>query len=229
MTDRSRDPRARSAELLTAYVDGVAELSIEERRRIEATLADDLDARAEQAEVRTMLDQLRALPSEGAEPDWAAMERSIGRAVDDAEPRRWWRDWRWLAPITSCLTAATAVLVMWSRPVPMASSVFDASVREDGDAQLPNGIARGSQDELDSDSVLPLWLDGTAVHVDVALSERALDDDGDDLLDGDDGAEDGDGGIDAMLPSTDLAWVDQLDDDSLELAERFLVRLAERR
>src|SRR4051812_39433380 len=99
--DAGETPRDREDELLTAYVDGVAELSPDERHRIEAHLAEQPRARADQAAVRALLDQLRALPHEGSEPDWVAMERSIRQAVGDAVPRPWWRNWRWLAPLAT--------------------------------------------------------------------------------------------------------------------------------
>src|SRR5690349_1729368 len=89
----------RPAELLAAYVDGVAELPIEDRRAVETWLAGDPDARADAAAVHGLLDQLRALPpSGGDEPDWAAMERSIRLAVDAVPSRPWWRRWQWLVP-----------------------------------------------------------------------------------------------------------------------------------
>src|SRR5262245_11315037 len=72
--------RERSAELLTAYVDGVAELPADERRAIERWLADDPPARADADAVHELLGRLRALPPDydgGEPPDWAAMERSI--------------------------------------------------------------------------------------------------------------------------------------------------------
>src|SRR5690349_20622439 len=94
---------ARTA-LLTAYVDGVAELPIDERRAVEAWLADDPAGRAEADGVQALLGQLRALPprtdagdAPGGEPDWSAMERSIRQAVADLPVRMpWWRRWQWL-------------------------------------------------------------------------------------------------------------------------------------
>ncbi|HEX7839715.1 MAG TPA: hypothetical protein VF469_19705, partial [Kofleriaceae bacterium] len=76
----SIDPE-RSARLLAAYVDGVAELLPDERREVEALLARDPGARVESEAVHALLGRLRALPPEGGEPDWAAMERSIRQAV----------------------------------------------------------------------------------------------------------------------------------------------------
>jgi len=65
----SRDRRAGSdadadteAALLTAYVDGVAELPPDERHRIEAWMAGEPGARADAASVQALLDRLRGLP-----------------------------------------------------------------------------------------------------------------------------------------------------------------------
>ena len=51
-------------ELLAAYLDGVSELTPDERKRVEAQLG-ELDV----AGTRAMIDQLRSLPPEGREPD----------------------------------------------------------------------------------------------------------------------------------------------------------------
>lgn len=204
----------RAAALLTAYVDGVAELSPEDRRRVSARLARDPEARADQAAVRALLDRLRALPAEGAEPDWTAMERSIRQAVGDELPRPWWRSWKWLAP-TMMLAGAAAVLlvllVMWARPGPV------------GAPEVRTVIDHTSRDLRPAEDLVALWLDGAEVDVDLSAS---------DLL-GD--AEPGDSGADALaspdpdaevhlLPWTNLAWVDQLDEGAIERAERWLAR-----
>src|SRR5262245_37246174 len=99
----------REDESLTAYVDGVAELDVAERQRVDDRLRDDAELRAEAEATRGMLDQLRALPHEGVEPDWNKLEIAIRDAVGPDVPRRWWRNWRlWsrVAPITAL--AATA-------------------------------------------------------------------------------------------------------------------------
>src|SRR5215510_8813869 len=90
-----------SAELLTAYIDGVAELPVDECRAIERWLADDPRAQADADAVHDLLGRLRALPPTydgGEPPDWAAMERSIRQAVAAEAHRPWWRSWRWLVP-----------------------------------------------------------------------------------------------------------------------------------
>src|SRR5882672_6713831 len=89
---RAAEPE-RSAEMLTAYVDGIAELPAGERRAVERWLADDPGARADADAVHDLLGRLRALPptyDTGEPPDWAAMERSIRQAVADQAPSPWW-------------------------------------------------------------------------------------------------------------------------------------------
>jgi hypothetical protein len=207
----SRDTGERDAELLTAYVDGVTELSTDERRRLAARLASDPAARADEVRVRSMLDQLRALPPEGTEPDWGAMERSIQHAVHQAGgrdvPRVWWRSWKWLAPTTTLATAMIVLLVMWARPQAMVQ---------------PTGLDRLAPTPRATigDDFVPLWLDGAEVDVDLSASELLGDAaPGDDDPAMPDGAADADPGL---LPSTDLAWVDRLDDAALVRAERWL-------
>lgn len=187
-------------DLLAAYVDGVAELAPDERRAIEAALADSPDARADEAEVRGLIDQLRALPPEGEEPDWAAMERSIRAAVGDRVPRPWWRRWQWIAPASTLLTGlAVLMLVLWRQPV--APLGEPAPVRHAVSAPAPH------------DDVVALWLDGAEVDVDPDVAPEMLD-----VAMGDDG----DGDEIGLLPTDDLGWVDQLDGDALSRAERWL-------
>jgi hypothetical protein len=205
----------REAEFLTAYVDGVAELSADERRRIEARLARDPAARADEAGVRSLLDQLRALPPDGGEPDWAAMERSIhdALAVGRSVPRPWWQSWRWLAPTATLATAMVVLLVMWRRPAALPPT----AVPERG-MHAPPALP---------EDVVALWLDGA--EVDVALSaadllgdavpgddEPALPEPAADAADAASAAELG------LLSPADLAWVDRLDDAALTRAERWL-------
>lgn len=200
-------------ELLAPYVDGVGELTPAERRAVEHAL-DEPGGRDEEAAVRGVIERLRALPPEGDEPDWAAMERAIRSAVGDEAPQPWWRRWRWLAPASTLVTAlAVLLVVLWRRP--------DADVmRAVPDAGVPTAAAPPVQD------VVALWLDGHAVEVDLALAPDALD--GGDEAEADElgvaSAEWPRGGLDevGLLPSADLGWVDQLDGDALSRAERWL-------
>jgi anti-sigma factor RsiW len=203
------------AELLTAYVDGVAELTPDERHRVAALLAVDPQAQADQAAVRTLIDRLRELPTEGAEPDWMAMERSIRQAVGPQVPRPWWRRWTWLAPATMLATAAAVLLVIWARP---ASTVAP---------DVPSGVDRGSHDPPpaeDAEVIVALWLDGAEVDVDLSASDVLAE-----VAPGDDDPAQPGAELDAepelgLLPSTDLAWIDKLDDAAIDRAERWLAR-----
>jgi hypothetical protein len=225
------EPREDDAELLTAYIDGVAELSPAERRRVEARLAGDPATRADRAAVRTLIDQLRALPPEGAEPDWAAMERSIRRAVGPAGPRPWWRSWRWLTPVTMLATSAAMLLVMWARPAPIRAP----------EATTATGPGTGhlAREARPAEDTVALWLDGVEVDVELSASDLLGDAEAGDpvepaslvgLLVGPSGPIDDDdlgqpgGEADAelgLLPSTDLAWIDQLDEAAIDRAERW--------
>lgn len=211
----SRDKRTEdAAELISAYVDGVSELSLDDRRSVEARLAGDPAARADEVATRGLLDQLRTMPHEGDEPDWSAMERSIRAAVGDEVPRPWWRAWRWLVPLMSCATAAAVLLLLWSRPQPRP-------VRE----LTPRPVGRSSQPvptvpapEAVDEAVVPLWLDGAEVDVDLSAADMLrvpgiTDDDAPGDADGD--------GV-ALLPASDLEWVDHLDDAAMARAERWL-------
>lgn len=194
-------------DLLAAYVDGIAELSPDERHGVERALGDD-EARVEEGEVRGLIERLRALPSEGAEPDWGAMERSIRDAVGAELPRPWWRRWSAILPATTFVTAlAVLVLVMWGR----GPQVLEAPL-----AVPPAHDVAPTREVAHEDpraEVVTLWLDGAEVEVDTAsvaahdlLAEAPSADDDDD---------------DSLLPS-DLGWVDHLDDAALDRAERWL-------
>jgi len=209
----------RCAELLTAYVDGVAELPPDERHAVERWLADQPAARADADAVHQLLGELRALPPEdaaGAPPDWAAMERSIRQAVDAQATRPWWRRWQWLVPAMTCTAAAAVALALWPRPVAvLAPPAHDREPPTHDRAPAP------------ADDVLALWLDGG--ELDVELSPSAL---GDLLgaLDADAGRAVEPGAVDeaepadatGVLPAAGLAWIDDLDDAALDRAERAL-------
>lgn len=186
-------------ELLAAYLDGVAELTPEERQRVEARLSElDVDG------TRGMIDQLRALPPEGSEPDWRAMERRIAAAVDEAKPP-WWRRWLVIAPIG--VLAVAAALLVWLRhaPEPEAKSTPVAvTTPERHDAVVPAPAPVESNE---------IWIDGK--FVDVSDVDETLFDEPEEPTA--DVADD-----DALLPASDLGWVDQLDDHALDSAEHWL-------
>jgi len=192
-------------ELLSAYVDGVGELTTDERKIVESRLAEDPAWRDDADATRSLLGTLRELPAEGAEPDWSAMERSIRDEVGPTVPRSWWRGWRWLVPI-GALAMAGAVLLLVLRTPEKATSV-GVTAPEHHDAGVP--IAPPVPDEP---TTVPLWLDGAAVEVDLQAAE---------LLDDEEPADQTELGL---LPTDDLAWVDDLGDDDVAAAEAWLAR-----
>ncbi|HTR55548.1 MAG TPA: hypothetical protein VMJ10_32950 [Kofleriaceae bacterium] len=191
-------------ELLAAYVDGVAELTADERERVEELLAADETARADADGARELLGQLRALPGEGTEPDWGALERQIRGVVGATAPRPWWRRWTWLAPV-GALAATAAGALLWLH-----------SSREPEPSALPAPIAHVEPaPAVATPSGAPLmWLDGDVFDLD-QVDPTALDDQpaADPVATG---------GSDGLLPETDLGWVDQLDDTALDRAETWL-------
>jgi len=212
-------------ELLAAYVDGVTELSHDERKRVEGRIAGDAGARTDEAQVRELLGRLRDLPPEGNEPDWTAMERSIRAAVGDEVPRPWWRAWRWLVPLTSCATAAAVMLLLWSRPgglaeqaMPVMPTVPTAPFTAGSRPPVSPPSERGD----DPAAIVPLWLDGAEVDVDLTAAEILR---GPELGEYDPSQADADDDG-ALLPAAGLSWVDRLDDDAIARAERWLASSA---
>ncbi len=201
-------------ELLAAYVDGVGELTTDERRRVEARLADDPTWRTDAAATRDLLGTLRALPDEGTEPDWAKMERAIRDEVGDSVPRSWWRGWRWLIPVGAlAISGAVLALVLRTPDVDLAPTATHAT-----DAGVASVAPTASQ-------TVPLWLDGSEIEVELDAAEL-LDLHLDLHLDLDldeDAIETGNAGT-GLLPSSDLAWLDELGDDDMAAAEAWLAR-----
>ena len=191
-----------SEALLAAYADGVAELTADERRRVEELLQSDASARAEVEAQRDLLGQLRALPAEGEEPDWHVLEQQIRSAVGPIAPRPWWRRWFWLAPVGAlAATAAGALLFFGSAHThevtfpPVAPHVEKAAPAPEAGEGL-------------------VWVDGDAIDVD-DVDPSALPDE----LANEDGS-----GSSGVLPAADLNWVDQLDDQDLERVETWLAK-----
>jgi anti-sigma factor RsiW len=197
-------------ELLAAYCDGVTELSLEERKRVEALLARAETARTNEAATRSMIGALRDLPAEGTEPDWTAMERAIRAQVPDDVPRQWWRPvWRWLVPVTAVATMATIALL-----------AFGDRERE-GERAEPVREPIAVVVDAGVESPVPAPAEHVAVHLDGEdIMLEATDDellDVDDMLLGE-----GDMDVPGLLSSDDLAWIDDLDDDAAAFAEQWL-------
>ena len=235
-------------DLLAAYLDGVSELTADERRAVEARLADNgsdnragngsdngSDNRALRDEVestRALLGKLRELPPEtdaaGGGPDWAALERSILGAVGTEAPRPWWRWWRrlgfrWAVPAIA-LAAAAAILALVVR-APERIGDLGPGIARPGTGSEPATPAPGEAPAPAGDTVA-LWLDGEGVEIalDAALDAAALlevpwESDGE--SDGE-SADAGDEAPEDLLPASDLAWVDELAADELERAEALL-------
>jgi hypothetical protein len=200
---RAKPNHATDDELLAAYVDGVAELTPDERRRVEAVAsASDL------AETRTMLDQLRGLSPEGNEPDWAAMERAIGAAVGDRVPRAWWRvHWRWLVPALACATAAAIALIVITHdtaaPTETVARITPAPV---ADPHAGHAF---------------VYVDNQAIDVEDVPEKQILDG-----LAPTHDADDEDDGDPSLIGSTGMAWVDQVDNAKLDRLESALAEPA---
>jgi hypothetical protein len=182
-------------ELLSAYLDGVAELTPEERQRVEAKLPElDVDA------TRAMIDQLRALPPEGSEPDWRAMEKRIASAVDAIRPP-WWR--RLLLP-AGVLAVAAAALALYLHREPAAVEAPPVAVAVP-DAAVPAPPAEPTE----------IWINGHLLDIG-DVDPEAFDDLDEPPTDiADEGS---------VLPASNLGWVDQLDDHAIERAEQWLER-----
>jgi hypothetical protein len=198
---RAKANDANDEELLAAYVDGVAELTPDERRRVEAAAP-----AGEIAATRTLLDELRALSPEGNEPDWAAMERAIGAAVGDRAPRAWWRvHWRWLVPALACATAAAIVLVVMTQ--------------EDTAPRTSPGVARTAPAPVADphEGHAFVYLNNQAIDVEDVPEKQILDG----LAPSHDADEEDDGDP-SLINTTGLAWVDQVDGAKLDRLENAL-------
>lgn len=208
--------RRPTSELLAAYVDGVGELAIEERRRVERYLADPA-ARADEAATRELLDQLRALPAEPEAVDWAAMERAIHAEVGDDVPRRsWLYRWRFALPALG-LAVAGAIVLLALRAREPADDVSPIAF------ELAPVVTEPSHPLLfeQLDDRVTVYIDGA--DLELALDDR-LDDDLDDLTFSERDVDDlpVDEASLGFLEPADLAWLDELDDDALARAEQAL-------
>ena len=192
-------------DLLSAYVDGVGELTPEERRRVEHVLAEPA-ARAAETATRELLGELRELPRTGNEPDWAALERSISEAVGPVVPRAaWWRrSWR-SRSLAFALAATAAIVVLVSR-----MDREPAQVVVDTPEPMPVVVAE------DPEPVFAVYLDGETFELDLADEDLIEDEFDADVPD--------DLATPELLAPDDLAWVDEIADDDLDRVEGWLLR-----
>jgi hypothetical protein len=213
-------PAMRDDELLAAYVDGVAELTPDERRRAEAAA----DA-SELAATRDLLDRLRAVPSQAAgEPDWAAMERAIRAQLPARVPRAWWRvNLRWLVPVLACATAATAAILALSHQSQQSSEADHAIATAVPTAPSPAVPTPAVAAKDPHAGHAFVFLDGEAIDVDDTPEAQLLDSlkpaPGHEAAGPDEDEDSNDG----LLGSPGLAWVDDLDSSKLDRLENVLV------
>ncbi len=161
---------------------------------------------------RALLARVRALPPEGGEPDWAALERSIRDAVGPDAPRPWWKRWQRLVPIGG-LAAVTAAALLWlhrAGPEPTPAPVaLPAPQKVEPPASAP-------------EPAMAMWLDGKIVDLDDVDPSAILDDDYDREAEAALATDDGSGDTGGILPAGDLQWIDGLDDKALDRAEQWL-------
>jgi hypothetical protein len=165
----------------------------------------DLDLTPEEEQ---LVARLRAMPSEGSDPDWVVLEREIRLAVGpNADPfsaRSWWRKWRWMVPASALVAmAAVALFVMHhqheiaeTKPVALIAPPVAAVEHDDNNAPAA------------------VYLDGEPVEVDDTFDPSTLLDD--------DGSEELTDNSHALLPSDNLQWIDSLDEHALDRAEHWL-------
>lgn len=213
--DGSSGPaRQGGGELLAAYVDGVSELTAEERRALEERLASDGALRAEADETRALLDRLRELPRAPAgEPDWAALERSILRTLDAVGPevpRPWWRrlGLRWAMPAAALAVGAAILALVVRPPARELAPAIGVVAPERGGAETAPPPPPPPGDTM------ALWLDGEDVEIDLAADPLELD-----LPEV---PWESDHHLEDLLPPSDLAWVDELVGEELDRAEALL-------
>lgn len=185
-----------------------------------------------------LIAKIRALPVEGEEPDWRKLQAAIRAEVADLPmPRPWWRNWRWLVPLSTLAATAAIVLVVAmqhgaSKPTVALTTARDAGVDKNDRAAEPVAAKEATS------NAPAMWLDGEALEIDDL--DSAADDSLDALEDeapselrevaapemapGD--APDGsaDGSIEAMLPVDGYGWIDSLDDEAAARVEQALER-----
>jgi len=205
-----RNEQGDDVELLSAYVDGVSELSLDERKRVDDLLARDPALRQQESATRALIGELRDLPPAGNEPDWSALERSIGDAVGKAVPVPWYARLRWRFIVPGIALAITGAILL---------VVFRDTKPETKLPDQPTAIQTPAAEEPDEEALAtstPLWLDGTDLEVAIEAAE---------LFDLDwDLDEEAVPETAELLPPTDLEWVDDLDSESLDRAEHYLER-----
>lgn len=168
-----------------------------------------------------LIAQLKALPSEGVEPNWRLMEDAIADEIGAQPiPMPWWRNRALVVPLGLCAAAAIVTLVL----------VKTSATRSERTATLTRRDA-GVEQRIEASEPTPgaktttLWLDGEPFELDEisddalqqitpGLDEAPADMETDTV--GDDEA--------GILPTSDYGWIDTLDDAEAERAEAWLTR-----
>jgi hypothetical protein len=200
-------------ELITLYADDPASLTPEERARVEAGPAAEVD------ETRALLGRIRAL-REPKPP--AELARDILRAVDAEEERTAKSPWRWLRrgwrPVLGIALAATAIaIVVVARRADAPAPTRRAHVIDAGVPVVPPPVPAPTPDPEVADAPLALGAEG-----DIA-AEDLVDEVADEVLlalGGDDWTTPAP--IDGLVPDLTLDWVDDLDEEDLEAIDQWL-------
>jgi hypothetical protein len=145
---------------------------------------------------RELIAKLRALPPEGDEPDWHALEASIRAEVGDRTPTVWWRNWKWIVPIWALATTAAVALIVVREHHESAPVQALTTPAPHDERRTPTAPARAT-------SAPTMWLGGEVIDID-ELDDHSLDD-------LDQAARDALGGDDVSLDDLDDAGLDQLE------------------
>lgn len=224
--------------LIAAHVDGVGELTPDERREVETWLAANPAAQREADATRAMIDRLRALPAppDVTEPVWSELEAKIRAAVRE-RPLAARHRARWLVPAFALATGSAAVW-LWMRgghqPVPPATTpIAHAPAHKSPPPELraapttPTGDAVVLDGEVvELDDVDPTTVADDFLTDDMAAADAPADPAGAPADPA--GAPAPTAGYDVheanegLMPSSDLDWIDDLDPNAIERLDGFL-------
>ena len=193
-------------ELLAVWAHRPEDLSADERRAVEALVARDERARTEADADRALLARVASLPAEGVEPSWAEMAAAIRGACPEPRPSAWarWRAWIAAGAGGTMLAAAAAIALFVS-----AGETLSPAVDHLARMPLP------AESTMEPPPVLESLDDGTVAELLRVVEESSAD-----------GAVDvADDGIAAdadVTGDSDLAWIDTLDDGSVDTLVQWL-------